>query len=316
MQLEKNSNDSCSFGQCGTDKTHGDRNAKKKEDEKRLRSRLALIRNKILILSGKGGVGKSTVAVNLAVHLSRAGHQVGLLDIDIHGPSIPKLLGLEGQQLYPGEGNTILPVTHKERLKVMSIGFLLSGPSEAVIVRGPMKHSAIKQFLTDVEWGKLDYLIIDAPPGTGDEPLSVVQLLDKPKSAVIVTTPQDLAILDVMKSINFCKQLDVPVIGVIENMSGFICPHCGKTVNIFKEGAGAKMAERMGVPFLSKIPVDPKISEACDDGEPFVTQLSESPALDAFKDIAGPIESLNAPDEKTEEGLSSLNKVFEGKRQG
>lgn len=237
-------------------------------DRQQLTRRMCGIRHKIIVLSGKGGVGKSTVAVNLAVSLSMEGQRVGLLDIDIHGPSVPRLLKLEGKQIQ-SDGSALVPVDFSENLKVMSIGFLLQERDAAVIWRGPMKYGVIKQFLKDVQWGELDYLIIDSPPGTGDEPLAVCQLIENPEGAIVVTTPQELAILDVRKSITFCKQLNVPVLGVIENMSGFLCPKCGELTEIFKRGGAERMATEMGVPFLGRIPIDPLVVAACDAGAPF-----------------------------------------------
>ncbi|MDO9541428.1 MAG: Mrp/NBP35 family ATP-binding protein, partial [Kiritimatiellia bacterium] len=205
-----------------------------------MQERLEQIKHKIIVLSGKGGVGKSTVAVNVAVSLTLAGKRVGLLDVDIHGPSIPKMLDLEDTRISVRD-EIMLPV-EKDGLKVMSIGFLLQNRDDAVIWRGPMKMGVIKQFLKDVDWGELDYLVIDSPPGTGDEPLSVCQLVKNADGAVIVTTPQDVATNDVRKSINFCRQLNLPVLGVVENMSGFVCPKCGELTAIFKTGGGERMA--------------------------------------------------------------------------
>lgn len=253
-----------------------------------LAARMSRIGRTILVLSGKGGVGKSTVAANLAIALAKAGKRVGLLDVDIHGPSIPKLLGLEGRAAE-STGDSILPVEYDARLKVMSIGFVLRDPDDAVIWRGPLKMNVIKQFLKDVEWGDLDFLVVDCPPGTGDEPLSVAQLIGKPDGAVIVTTPQDLAISDVRKCINFCRQLDLPVLGVIENMSGFVCPHCGKSVDIFKSGGGETMAADMGVPFLGRIPIDPEVVRASDRGELYMQAQAESKTATAFHDAIMPI---------------------------
>jgi ATP-binding protein involved in chromosome partitioning len=252
------------------------------ETDQRLRERMARIRHKILVLSGKGGVGKSTVAANLAVFLSAVGRRTGLLDIDLHGPSIPKLLGLEGHLLGPSpEG--LLPVVLSEKLKVMSVGFLLGEDQDRpVIWRGPMKHKVIEQFLTDVLWGDLDYLVIDSPPGTGDEPLSIAQLLPGADGAVIVTTPQELALADVRKCVQFCHQVRLPVIGVIENMSGLACPHCGRVVAPFKTGGGETMAREMDVPFLGRIPLDPQITLDSDAGTPYVLRQPESDAARAF----------------------------------
>ncbi|MFI5341723.1 MAG: P-loop NTPase [Candidatus Methylomirabilales bacterium] len=252
------------------------------EAGERLRQRMARIRHKILVLSGKGGVGKSTVAANLAVFLSAVGRRTGLLDIDLHGPSIPKLLGLEGHLLGPSpEG--LLPVTLHEKLKVMSVGFLLGEEQDHPIIwRGPMKHKVIEQFLADVLWGDLDYLVIDAPPGTGDEPLSIAQLLPGVDGAVVVTTPQELALADVRKCVQFCRQVRLPVIGVIENMSGLACPHCGRVMAPFKTGGGETMAREMDVPFLGRIPLDPQIVLDSDAGTPYVLRQPESDAARAF----------------------------------
>ncbi len=256
-----------------------------------LAEQLARIKHKILVLSGKGGVGKSTVAANLAISLSLAGKNVGLLDVDIHGPSIPKLLKLESETLY-SDGEMILPVTLGDNLKVMSVGFMLAQQSDAVIWRGPMKYSLIKQFISQVDWGSLDYLIIDSPPGTGDEPLTVAQLIEDADGAVLVTTPQDLSTADVKRSIGFCRKLNLPVLGVIENMSGFVCPHCGERTDIFKSGGGEKMAEEMGVPFLGRIPLDPKIVEAGDSGQPYVYHYAQSEAAKAFEEAIEPLLAL------------------------
>ena len=240
------------------------------------------------MLSGKGGVGKSTVAANLAMSLALAGCDVGLLDVDIHGPSIPKLLGLEGRQLTAG-GGAIQPISIGPRLKVMSIGFLLGSPRDAVVWRGPLKYNIIRQFLSDVEWGGLDALIIDSPPGTGDEPLSVAQLIGPPLAAIIVTTPQEVAIADVRRSITFCQQLKMEVLGLVENMSGFVCPRCGKTIDLFKTGGGEALAHEMAVPFLGRIPLDPQIVVSGDAGAPFVQRFAESSAARAFEEIVRPI---------------------------
>jgi Mrp family chromosome partitioning ATPase/predicted Fe-Mo cluster-binding NifX family protein len=256
-----------------------------------LQARLACIKHKILVMSGKGGVGKSTVAANLAVSLALAGRRVGLLDVDIHGPSIPKMLHLDGV-VVQSENGSIIPVEHAG-LKVMSIGFCLQGPDDPVIWRGPKKMNVIRQFLKDVAWGELDYLIIDSPPGTGDEPLSICQLAAPVDGAVVVTTPQAVATADDRKSINFCRQLKLPVLGVIENMSGFVCPTCGEITDIFKTGGGEKMAMSMGVPFLGRIPLDPAVGHACDEGTPFVYHYSRTETAKAFEHVIGPILALS-----------------------
>lgn len=255
-----------------------------------LRQRLAPIRLKILVLSGKGGVGKSTVAANLAMSLALAGCEVGLLDIDVHGPSIPKLLGLEGESCQPAaEPGGIHPVPLGPRLKVMSIGFLLQSPRDAVVWRGPLKYKVIEQFLRDVVWGPLDVLVIDSPPGTGDEPLSVAQLIGPTAGAIVVTTPQEVAVADVRRSISFCQHLHLPVLGVVENMSGFVCPHCGRTTDLFKAGGGEALAREMAVPFLGRVPLDPQVVVSGDAGRPFVHTLAESPTGRAFENLVRPI---------------------------
>lgn len=238
-------------------------------EELRLQENLNKIKYTILVLSGKGGVGKSTVAANLAVALASCNLLTGLLDIDIHGPSVPTLLGLEKVSLQGTQHNTILPIDYNEYLKVISVGFMLQDPKDAVIWRGPLKYNLIKQFISDVEWGNLDFLIIDSPPGTGDEPLSVAQLIKNPSGAIIVTTPQNVSTIDVKKSITFCNKLNIPVLGVVENMSGFVCPHCGKETFIFRKGGGSEIAREMNVPLLGTLPLDPLIVENSDEGNPF-----------------------------------------------
>jgi len=245
---------------------------------------LQRIRHKIVVLSGKGGVGKSTVAVNLAMALAMAGRTVGLLDIDLHGPSIPTMLKLADARLDVVDGK-LIPAGY-EALKVISIGFLLEHPEDAVIWRGPMKAGVIKQFVHDVAWGDLDYLVVDCPPGTGDEPLSIVQTLGACDGAVIVTTPQDVALTDVRKSISFCHKVNLPVLGVVENMSGLVCPHCGEVVDVFKTGGGEAMARDMGVPFLGRLPLDPNVVQAGDDGHPFVHRHGRTTTADNMEQIA------------------------------
>lgn len=242
------------------------------------------ITHKIVVLSGKGGVGKSSVAANLAVSLSKSGKRTGILDTDLHGPSIPTILGAGEQRLIQIDGK-IQPLEFSDTLKVMSVGFMLEKQSDPLIWRGAAKHGVIKQFISSVNWGDLDYLVVDCPPGTGDEPLSVIQLLGEPDGAVIVTTPQDLALVDVRKSVTFCHEMNLDVIGVVENMSGFACPHCGEVVDVFKTGGGERMAEEMGVPFLGRIPLDPAMVSAADDGKPFVEHNADAPASGAMQNI-------------------------------
>lgn len=246
------------------------------------------IKNKILVLSGKGGVGKSTVAANIAVSLSQEGYKTGLLDIDLHGPSIPRILSLEHKKTQLID-NLLIPVDYNEKLKVLSMGFFLEEDSTPLIWRGPVKQNIISQFINEVNWGDIDYLIVDCPPGTGDEPLSIVHALETLTGAVIVTTPQQLAVTDVKKSVNFCRQLEIPIIGIVENMSGYICPDCDKTIDIFKTGGGFKMAQEMEVPFLGRIPLDPKIVEACDNGEPFINFYNNSYTSKLFKEALKPV---------------------------
>lgn len=266
-----------------------------------LASRLCQIDHKIMVLSGKGGVGKSTVAVNLAVALAMAGKKVGLLDVDIHGPSVPKLLHVEGTPIA-GSGTTLYPVKvgfGDGMLTVMSIGFLLRERDDAVIWRGPRKYGVIKQFLTDVEWGELDYMVVDSPPGTGDEPLAIAQLIDGADGAVVVTTPQDVAVQDVRRCVAFCRQLELPVLGVVENMSGFTCPRCGEVVHIFGADGGRDMAEDMGLPYLGAIPLEPDVVSSGDSGSPMVQAHPRSETAKAITGIVGQL--LEREDRSTRE---------------
>ena len=242
------------------------------------------IKHTIVIMSGKGGVGKTTVAVNLAFSLSLSGAKVGLLDVDINGPNVPKMLGIEEEKLG-GMENSIEPVKVSDRLTVVSMAFLLQDRDTPVIWRGPLKMQVIRQFLGEVEWGELDYLIIDLPPGTGDEPLSIAQLIKENSGAVIVTTPQDVALLDSRKAVNFARALKMPIIGILENMSGFTCPHCNKKIDLFKVGGGEIAAREMGVPFLGGVPIDPGIVETGDSGLPFVNEYPSSISAKAFEKI-------------------------------
>lgn len=246
------------------------------------------IKHRLVVMSGKGGVGKSTVASNLAIALSLKGYEVGLLDVDIHGPSIPKMLGLGGRKITGGDDG-LLPVFAMPNLIVMSIGFLLREDDAPVIWRGPLKMGAIRQFLEEVKWGDLDYLIVDLPPGTGDEPLSIAQLMPE-SDTIIVTTPQDVALLSVRKSINFAKTLKMKIVGIVENMSGLACPHCGKKIDLFKTGGGEKAAADFSIPFLGRIPIDPRIVEEADKGIPFILSQDDSPVVKAFNQIVEKIE--------------------------
>lgn len=268
-----------------------DQRLKQQQEKQDIDKRLRLIKHKILVMSGKGGVGKTTVATNLAISFAQQGKKVGLLDVDIHGPNIPKMLGIEQGQIG-GTDNNLVPVIYPPDLKVMSIAFLLKQDSDAVIWRGPLKAILIKQFLKDVDWGQLDYLIIDAPPGTGDEPLSVCQLIDNADGAIVVTTPQEVALLDIRKSITFCRELKMKVIGIVENMSGFICPHCGKKTDLFKSGGGTKVAREMKVPFLGSIPIEPAVVDSGDNGLPIVSSNPDGKVAQAYKEIVENISKL------------------------
>lgn len=236
------------------------------EDDKKVREHLKRIQNKLLVMSGKGGVGKSSVAAYLSLGLAGLGYKVGLLDVDLHGPSIPGILGISGMFAMDEESKCMLPREYNERLGVVSIQCLLEDQDSAVIWRGPVKHGVIKQFIADVAWGELDFLVIDSPPGTGDEPLSVAQTIPD-AHAVIVTTPQEVALADVRKSINFCRKVQMPILGLVENMSGLICPHCNKEIPLFSKGGGTKTAEKMNIPFLGSLPFDPRVVEAGDQGK-------------------------------------------------
>jgi ATP-binding protein involved in chromosome partitioning len=260
----------------------------------KLKERLGRIDHKIVVLSGKGGVGKSTVAVNLAVALAEQGMMVGLLDIDLHGPSVPKMLHLEGAPVHDHDGAAV-PVEFTMNLKVMSIGFFLPSDDQAVIWRGPRKYSMIRQLLADVDWGDLDYLVVDAPPGTGDEPLAILELLGTLDGAVVVTTPQQVSIADVRKSIAFCRELKCPVIGLIENMSGLTCPHCGEQIDVFGSGGGAALADQAGVPFLGTIPIDPDVVRSGDNGRPFLLAHGKTLVADAFRTAVLPVLALQEP---------------------
>ena len=264
-----------------TCKANLDHHLQMQQEQEQIKENLKNIKHQILVLSGKGGVGKSSVAVNLAVWLSMRGKKVGLLDVDIHGPSVPKLLGLEGEKLQ-AHSDRIEPISYRDTLKVMSVGFIIKNENDALIMRGPMKHGVIKQFVCDVGWGELDYLIVDCPPGTGDEPLSIVQLLGKPDGAVIVTTPQQVAVTDVKKCVTFCKQLNLPILGVLENMSGFVCPHCDHKTDIFGGDGGRQMADDFGIPFLGSIPIDPNMVPAADLGKPFMRFNDNTPTAQAI----------------------------------
>jgi Mrp family chromosome partitioning ATPase len=240
------------------------------------------VRRRILVMSGKGGVGKSTIAVNLAMGFAAEGLETGLLDADLHGPSVPKLLGLERETLQ-SDGPTLLPV-ELGPLKVMSMGFALK-PDQATIWRGPMKASVLDQFVNQVQWGALDVLVVDCPPGTGDEHLAVHQHLGTVEGAVIVTTPQDVATLDARKAITFCRSCSIPVLGIVENMSGFVCPSCATSTPIFQAGGGARLARELGLTFLGTLPLDPSVGVGGEAGRPRLYAGGEGAAAQAFQPI-------------------------------
>lgn len=263
------------------------------EQQKLVDARMSKVKHKIAVISGKGGVGKTVVTVNLAVGFAKNARpgRVGILDADIHGPCVPKMLGVKGQRLQAGPPG-IFPATGPLGIKVVSMDFLLPSQESPVIWRGPLKMTAIRQFLSDIVWGELDFLFIDLPPGTGDEPLSVLQLLPEMDGVVIVTIPSEVSQDVVKKAATFAKYLNVPVIGVVENMSGFVCPNCGSEIDIFRVGGGEKISKDLGVPFLGRIPIDPKICEDSDKGVPFVVEHASLPATKAFKEIVGRIEDF------------------------
>jgi len=242
------------------------------------------VRHKIIVMSGKGGVGKSTVAVNLAMDLASRGLKVGILDADMHGPTVPRLLGMKNPTLNVNDAGRIMPAKGPKNISVISIAFLLREADAPVIWRGPVKMGAIKQFLEEVDWGQLDYLIVDLPPGTGDEPLSVAQLVPDPDGALIVTTPQEVALISVRKSINFAKATGLKVIGMVENMAGFRCPHCGNDVDMFGKGMVEATAKDFSVPYLGRLPMSPLIATSGEDGIPFVVSSKDGVAK-SFRDV-------------------------------
>jgi ATP-binding protein involved in chromosome partitioning len=279
MRKEYVSMSSSESAQCG----HG----KPEAEDVRVQEQLDRVRHKLLVMSGKGGVGKSSVATYLSLGLAKLGHRVGLLDVDLHGPSIPRMLGLEGVFGF-SEDNRMIPHVCSDRLQVVSIECLLEDKDSAVIWRGPLKHGVIKQFISDVRWGDLDFLIIDSPPGTGDEPLSVAQTIPD-AHAVIVTTPQEIALADVRKSINFCRQVHMPILGLVENMNGFVCPHCNQEVPFLGKGGGARTAERMKVHLLGSLPFDPRVVEAADVGTSLIDTADGGPFISALERLTAEV---------------------------
>ncbi len=255
--------------------------------------RMKEITYKIVVMSNKGGVGKSTVTTNLGVALARRGHKVGIADADIHGPNIPMMLGVEGKRLKNSDGG-VLPLEVLPNLKVASLSFLIEDPSMPVIWRDSAKWDFLCELMGSVCWGALDYLLVDLPPGTGNEAISIIELIGKVDGSVIVTTPQEVVLLDVKKAVFFSRDSNVPIIGIVENMSGLECPHCGKNIDVFKTGGGEKICSELGVSFLGRIPLDPGITQKCDDGEAFVTSKPDSDAAKAFGEIVTKCETFVA----------------------
>ncbi len=258
----------------------------------KMAQRMAKVKHKIVVMSGKGGVGKSTVAANLASVLADEG-KVGVVDADVTGPDIPKILGIEDAHVKPTDSG-MEPTVGPREVKVISMGQLIDRDA-AVVWRGPLKIKALKQMLSDVEWGDLEYMIIDLPPGTSDEPLSVAQEIPDADGAVVVTTPQEIALLDVRKSIAFAKAVKLRILGIIENMSGMACPHCGELVEVFKVGGGEAAAKELGLPFLGRIPLDPRIVVGSDAGRPFVLEHPDTEAAKAFREIVSNLKAQLPP---------------------
>ncbi len=284
---------SCGSSQQGG--TCGSGDARLAQQDLAINKSLGRIKNKILVMSGKGGVGKSTVAVNLALSLAKRGHKVGLMDVDLHGPDVCRMLNLTGMLVAPEDPNGLVPpLTYNDTLKVVSLEYMMKNRDEAIIWRGPLKIQAIRQFVSDMDWGELDYLVVDAPPGTGDEPLSVAQTIPGVQ-ALVVTTPQEVALADVRKSINFCKTVHMPIVGLVENMSGFICPHCNQGVDIFSKGGGERTAKEFDLPFLGSIPMDPHVVSGGDAGTPYLSSDEDSPAIKAFAAMVDAVEQRLPP---------------------
>jgi ATP-binding protein involved in chromosome partitioning len=266
--------------------------AAQNEQDKKTQLKLQKIKHKIAIISGKGGVGKSTVTANLAMAYASEGHKVGILDADLHGPCIPKMLGIERQPLKGGPAGMIFPVTGKLGIKVVSMDFFLPSDEAPLIWRGPLKMRALQQFISDVAWGELDYLFIDLPPGTGDEPLSIMHLIPEMDGVVIVTMPSELSEAIVKKSVTFAKEIGIPVIGIVENLSGYVCPDCGKRVDIFKSGGGKRISDALSVPYLGSIPIDPRVCTDSDSGLPFMAADQSLPVAKAFIEIVAKIKQF------------------------
>ena len=277
--------ENCQSGACGS------QDQAKQQQAAEVKNALSKIKHKLIVMSGKGGVGKSSVSVNLSMALAKKGFKVGIMDVDLHGPDVPRMLGLKGEIAACKDSPKLTPMRYSDNLAAISMECFMPNKDDAVIWRGPLKHSAINQFITDIDWGELDFLIIDSPPGTGDEPLSVAQTIPDAK-AVIVTTPQEVALSDVRKSINFCKKINKEVVGLVENMSGYVCPHCGETADLFGSGGGENTAAQFNISFLGKIPFDPKIVQAGDAGTSYQEENSEAPAAQAFAKVVDKVVAL------------------------
>lgn len=260
------------------------------EKEAAVRASLSKIKNKIIVMSGKGGVGKTSTSVNLAIALANAGHRVGIMDVDLHGPDVPRMLGLEGMPEL-NSNNRLDPMKFSQNLSAISIESFTPGKDDAIIWRGPLKFAAIRQFIADVDWGELDFLVIDSPPGTGDEPLTVAQIIGDAR-AVIVTTPQEVALADVRKSINFCRTVKMEIFGLIENMSGLSCPHCGEMIDLFGSGGGERTAREAGIRFLGSIPFDPRVVACGDSGACYQEMHAASAVSKAFISVAEAVAKL------------------------
>jgi Mrp family chromosome partitioning ATPase len=275
----------CQSGACGS------QDPAKQQQEAEIKNTLSKIKHKLIVMSGKGGVGKTSVSVNLGIALANKGFKVGIMDVDLHGPDVPRMLGLKGEVEASKDMPKLTPMSYSDNLKAISMECFMPNKDDAVIWRGPLKHSAINQFITDIDWGELDFLIVDSPPGTGDEPLSVAQTIPDAKS-IIVTTPQEVALSDVRKSINFCKKINKEILGMVENMSGYVCPHCGETADLFGSGGGEATAGQFNINFLGKIPFDPKIVKAGDSGRSYQDENKDAPAAIAFGKVVGRVVEL------------------------
>ncbi|XP_060116459.1 cytosolic Fe-S cluster assembly factor NUBP2 isoform X1 [Heteronotia binoei] len=262
------------------------------------RGNLAGVQHVVLVLSGKGGVGKSTISTELALALRHVGKKVGILDVDLCGPSIPRMLNVQDRGVHQCDSGWVpVFVDQDKSISLMSIGFLLEKPDDAVVWRGPKKNALIKQFISDVAWGDLDFLIVDTPPGTSDEHIATVEVLQayEPLGAVLITTPQAVAVGDVRRELTFCKKMGLKVIGIVENMSGFVCPHCSECTNVFSKGGGKELAQHAGVPFLGCIPLDPQLTRSLEEGRDFIQEFPKSSAFPALMNITQQILNAASP---------------------